>query len=92
MKVGSLKTESTGKSVYCSPFFVLGAALATSAQGWLVAALKYGTVMLISCTPCFTLIFTAIFTPIILKEKFDPYTDGISIYIISIGITTALLQ
>jgi uncharacterized membrane protein len=48
-------------------------------------ALAFGNVILISSTSCFSIIFTAILSPIVLGEKFYWQIDGITIGFITIG-------
>ena len=45
-----------------------------------------------SSTSCFSIIFTAILSPLILGEKFSWRVDGVSIALISIGSTFTTTQ
>lgn len=55
-------------------------------------ALEYGTLILNSFTPCFTIICTVILSRIILNESFTWTVDGASVLIIISGCVLGLLQ
>jgi uncharacterized membrane protein len=48
-------------------------------------ALAFGNVILISSTSCFSIMFTAMLSPIVLGEKFYWKIDGVTIGFITIG-------
>ena len=57
-----------------------------------LVALKLGNILLISSTTSFTIIFTAILSPIFLGEKFRWKIDGVTITMLAIGSSIAVAQ
>jgi len=55
-------------------------------------ALGLGNIILIASTSCITIVFSAIMSPIILKEKFVFKEDGITILLVAMGSITAVSQ
>jgi len=50
-----------------------------------VGAIILGNIILIASTSCLTIVFTAIFSPILLNEKFLCMLDGITIMLVATG-------
>lgn len=92
MKLATLKTERSSTSAYKLKEYRLGLFIVLSGNIFVAIALEYGTIVLISITSCFCVVFTAILSPMILKEKFMWKVDGLSISLICVGCTLALLQ
>lgn len=57
-----------------------------------IMALDYATVVLLSATSCFTLIFNSMLAPYFLGEKFEWKSDGTTIAILIIGSSMCLSQ
>jgi len=57
-----------------------------------IVALKFGNILLISSTSCFTIIFTALLSPIVLGEKFRWKLDGVVIFLVALGSVSAVTQ
>jgi len=55
-------------------------------------ALGLGNIILIASTSCITIVFSAIMSPILLKEKFVFKRDGVTIILVAIGSVTAVSQ
>lgn len=54
------------------------------------SAVALGNVILISSTSCLTVIFTAMLSPVLLKEKFQWRRDGVSIALVGLGSIIAI--
>jgi hypothetical protein len=50
-----------------------------------IVALKFGNIILISSTSCFTIIFTGLLSPIVLGERFRLKVDGVTIALVATG-------
>ena len=48
-------------------------------------AIALGNIILIASTSCLTIVFAAIFSPILLKEKFSCKLDGLTIFMVASG-------
>ena len=57
-----------------------------------LVALTLGSISLIASTACATIIFNAIFAPMLLNEKFKIFPDGCTILLLSIGSILAAFQ
>ena len=57
-----------------------------------IVAVSYGYILIISSTSCFSIVFTALLSPFLLKEKFNWKIDGVTILLIGIGSTMSVTQ
>ena len=55
-------------------------------------ALFLGNMLLIASTACLTIVFNAVLSPLLLKEKFKLYPDGVTVLLLSFGSTFAGTQ
>lgn len=92
MKIATIKTEGKDESTFTRKEYISGLTIVLSGQIFVAIALEYGNIILISITSCFCVLFTAILSPIMLKEKFLWKVDGISIGLICVGCIMALMQ
>lgn len=66
---------------------MLGLAMSQILNGF---ALGLGNIILISSTSCFTIVFSAFLSPIMLRERFEFMLDGITILLVGTGSITAV--
>lgn len=55
-------------------------------------ALFLGNMLLIASTACLTIVFNAVLSPMLLREKFKVYPDGVTVLLLSFGSTFAGTQ
>ena len=84
--------ENKGKSVWLHKYMLIGMFFLACSQILNAFALGLGNIILISSTSCFTIVFNAILSPIILKEKFEFKLDGVTIILVATGSITAVSQ
>ena len=84
------KPENKGKSVWLHKYMLIGMFFLAMSQILNSFALGLGNIILISSTSCFTIIFNAILSPLILKEKFEFKLDGVTIILVGAGSITAV--
>ena len=83
--MGNIAVESNGLPKRKQWQFWLGFFLLTVGVVCNGVALRFGNIILISSTSCFTIIFNAIFSPVMLKEKFVWKIDGVALLLVSFG-------
>ena len=76
--------KSSCNSVFCHPVWIIGFLVAILSMYFNGLALNYGTVILLSSTSVFTIIFSAIQATIFFSEKFT-CRDAVSIVLLTIG-------
>jgi len=52
--------------------------------------MEYGSLILLSSTSCFTIIFNSLLAPLCVGEKFSWFVDGLTIVFVTIGCTLCL--
>jgi uncharacterized membrane protein len=86
------KPENAGKSVWWHKYMLLGMFFLAMSQILNAFALGLGNIILISSTSCITIIFNAVFAPLILNEKFEFKLDGVTIILVGAGSIIAVSQ
>jgi len=82
----------SGAAVYRQWQFYFALFLMFNSQLFNGFAIGLGNIILISSTSCLTIVFTAILSPIILKEQFVWIRDGVTILLVGSGSATAVSQ
>ena len=84
------KPENDNKIIWFHKYMLIGMLFFTISQILNGFALALGNIILISSTSCITIVFSAIFAPIILKERFEFMLDGITILLVGTGSIVAI--
>ena len=84
------KPENDNKIIWFHKYMLIGMLFFTISQILNGFALALGNIILISSTSCTTIVFSAIFAPIILKERFEFMLDGITILLVGTGSIVAI--
>lgn len=87
MKIGNIKVENSPNKLafLCQIEWWFGLIILFCSIGFNGVSLYFGNIILMSSTSCFSIVFTAILSPMILGENFSWKVDGVSISLICIG-------
>lgn len=84
------KPEKQGQIIWFHKYMLLGMLGLAVSQILNGFALGLGNIILISSTSCFTIVFSAFLSPIMLRERFEFMLDGITILLVGTGSITAV--
>lgn len=95
MKMANIKVEKAKNSnqwTCCQIEWLFGLFLLCFTNIFNLLALYLGSILLIASTACVTIIFNAVLSPLLLKEKFKCFPDGLTVILLSLGSTLAAVQ
>ena len=79
------------KIVYLHPYWMIGILACAMGQALNTYSLNYASVILLSSTCCFTIIFNSVLAPYFLSENFSIKSDGTTIVLLIVGSLMCLL-
>lgn len=91
MKIANLKVEKMKNNArfYCQIEWLFGLLVIMGGLCFNALALFLGNMLLIASTACLTIVFNAVLSPLLLKEKFKCFPDGVTVLLLSFGSTFA---
>lgn len=94
MKIANLKVEKMKNNAkfYCQLEWLFGLLVIIGGLFFNALALFLGNMLLIASTACLTIVFNAVLSPLLLKEKFKCFPDGVTVLLLSFGSTFAGTQ